>query len=261
MTYRPIGPGSCSATTRADRLRGSPPDQIRKVFGFGVRSSRRPGWAALTALGRRPFRFRDRRTSFTRHQSLRPVQMSLTAFSTQARCTASPTVYSLQRASIFHGRQGWPCGRGATGHIGSPEQIRSGTWDPRSAAAPETSTRPTIEGRAIKRAAHLRGMRSGRIIRVCPAPACQMRHRPGARNHPFTSRGHPVEELREGPVLWMLRPIARLVKRPGNIPAHEACRTGGSPSHHFGRPPTLKFGRTAKIQHTRRGGSTLRPTA
>ena len=32
MTYRPIGPGrgSRSATTRTDRVRGSPPDQIRK---------------------------------------------------------------------------------------------------------------------------------------------------------------------------------------------------------------------------------------
>jgi len=68
MIYRPIGPGrgSRSATTRADRVRGSPPDQIRKVFGFGVRSSRRPGWAALMALGRRPFRFCVRRTSFHR---------------------------------------------------------------------------------------------------------------------------------------------------------------------------------------------------
>jgi hypothetical protein len=168
---------------------------------------------------------------FAGHQPLRPVQMLLTAFSAQARCSASPKVYSLRRASIFHGRLGRPCGRGATGHIGSPEQIRSGTWDPRSATAPETSTRPTIEGRAIKRAAHLRGMRSGRIIRVRPAPACQMRHCPGARNHPFASRGHPVEELREGHVLWMLRPIARHVK----CPAYAACRTGGSPSHHFGR--------------------------
>ena len=48
-----------------------------------------------------------------------------------------------------------------------------------------------------------RAWRSGhsRIIKVCPAPACQMRHRPGARDHPFTSWGHPVEERREGHVL------------------------------------------------------------
>ena len=85
-----------------------------------------------------------------------------------------------------------------------------------------------------------RAWRSGhsRTFRVYPAPVCQMR-RPGARNHPFTSRGHTVEERREGYVLWMLRPIARLVKRPGNIPAYAAL--GGSPSHHFGRTPNPKI--------------------
>jgi hypothetical protein len=33
----------------------------------------------------------------------------------------------------------------------------------------------------------------------------------------------------------------RLVKRPGNIPAYAACRTGGSPSHHFGRTANPKI--------------------
>jgi len=109
-------------------------------------------------------------------------------------------------------------------------------------SAGTSSTRLRSKGRT-RLSASLQGWRSGhsRIIRVCPAPACQMRHRPGARNHPFTSRGYPVEELREGHVLRMLRPIARLVKRPGNIPAYAACRTGGSPSHHFGRTPNPKI--------------------
>ena len=32
-----------------------------------------------------------------------------------------------------------------------------------------------------------------------------------------------------------------LVKRPGTITAYAACRTGGSPSHHFGRTPNPKI--------------------
>jgi hypothetical protein len=89
-----------------------------------------------------------------------------------------------------------------------------------------------------------RAWRSGhsRIIQVCPAPACQMRHRPGA-----TIRSRLGATLSKNDARATSSDAASdrsrivLVKRPGTITADAACRTGGSPSHHFGRAPNPKI--------------------
>jgi hypothetical protein len=222
---------------------------------------------------------------FTGHQPLRPAEMSLTAFSAHSRCSASPKVYSLAgglhipRATglALWTRRHRPCRIARTDQVGNVEGPMT-TDGPRSAAAPETSTRPTIEGRAIKRAA-LRVMVLSfcRRPRSIPAPrysawgAVWLGAEQFRPQHVRSKEGDPPTQPTSGTSiisaepghcragislrrLWLLHPVERRKGRPG---AHGAAWWSAAevlvlPAPRSRRGPDALLGGRQRGYHPRR---------